>query len=383
VKKKFSVLIYGPGRGQNISIILEQFNNCLNIKSTIITQKYFLQQDRFANIKVVEFFNSNKILKRIIQVWKLFTLKRRDILYIQGGTSPLEVFLLVVFGKYRKLVFNVWGEAVVNKLSSHNLAACIYKFIFNKSDIIQCNWNRTYNILIAQNPRLSQKAIILPWGLSGKFLNAKPIQTEFVKDFLNKIPAGKIVMLNMRSISEYNEIEKLLHSISILKDRKEEFFENLLLVFWPGNNTDIKKEKYIKAYIQNHDLNDHVWYVEHPFLPDADIRNVIERSDIVMNLVKHDQLSYSILEAMYLKKEMISSNITPYKIFNEQYNLQLSLVENKSEAIANEIKTIAGRVKAKQQDNKLLEYRKNVIKTNFFMDKNFMEIISMFERILS
>jgi hypothetical protein len=382
-QSRISVLLFGPGRGANISTILEYFNDNKRISASLIAQEWDFPDNDFANISIIEYYHSNKLLRRIRLLFKLISLPRFDILYIQGGTVIYDLIIVFLFGRYRKSVFNIWGEAIINYMSKKSIQGYLYRRILKRMTRIQCNWYGTYNLLIEQDQHFIKNSIVIPWGLKSSFINNKLSISDFMKGILERIPSQKIVLLNMRSISEYNGISSLLRAISLIKVRNNDLFQKILLIFWPGNNIDEQIRDYILKYIKDNDLGNHVWYTEHPYLPDSEIRCLIERANIVLNIVKHDQLSISLLEALYLKKEMIITDIAPYKIFDEKYSLKLPLTRNDPDSIAYEVIKVVSRVLNNQENKQLAEYRKSIIESNFIMKKNYNSIMKLFEEILS
>lgn len=378
-----SILIDGPGRGNNVSLILDELNKTDKFEIVFLTENYSFSKEFFSKISVIDYWHENKLYRRIKLIYKLIFLKKVDILYILGGSSLYNLLLIVLFGKYKKLVFNIWSEYIINDLNNNNFKGFSYRFILRKTNKILCNWYGTYKLLNSKMPELKNKAIVLPWGLPDSYFLKQPIKSSFILEFLNKIPTNKIVLLNTRSISEYNNIEELLESLILIKKRNGTIFTKLLLILWHGNNVDINKENYIYSFISKNQMHNQIWYIKHPFVSNTDIRHVIERSHIILNLVKHDQLSISILEGLYLGKEMISSDIEPYRILNSKYNLKLNLIENTPKKIAEEIEAVTSRIERQEINYELIEHRKHTVLEYFRFSKNIYNINSIFNTLLN
>lgn len=378
-KNSLSILIWGPGRGHNISLILTEFNKCKNISTTMLTENYSFKNIDFPRISVVDYFHKSKYLRRLNLLWKLIFLPKSDVLYIQGNSSLYNLLIVILFGRYNYCVFNIWSQSVILNMSGRNIKSALYRFIFKKINKIQCAWYGAYNLLTQINPSIAKKSVVLPWGLNNVFFAEKPVNSDFLKNILNDINEFKFILLNNRSIANYNAIEELLQSIVIIRDINPEIYEDILLLFWVGNNIDADKRQYIQSFIIDNNLHKHIMYVEHPLVSESDLRHLIENSHVIVNLVRHDQLSTSILEGLYLEKDMLCSDIEPYRLLNNKYNLGLNLLELDPISIANEIIKIANRQHRNSQDKLLYEKRKNVVIQHFSMKTNFKKIVELLE----
>ena len=379
--KKFSVLLMGPGRGHNIIYALELLNDCDSITTTFVTNKYSFGPDRFPNIKILDLYHQNKIILWYRRLKKLVFISKQNVIYIQGRIIQYDLFILTLFKRYEKIVFNLWGEYVIGKLEEKSREGKMYRQLFSKEDLIQCNWFGTYNKLIGVDGNLKRKATVEVWGLSDAYFVNKPIISKFMKDFISKIEQHRFVLLNTRSIAEYNAIEELLESILHLRELDKDIYEDVLLIFWAGNNVDVSKKIIIQEFISLNKLEQHIWYVEHPFLPDSDIKQLIEHANVVVNLVKHDQLSTSIIEALCLGKDLICSDIEPYRILNDMYDLELNLIDIDSLKVAHEIIGLAKERQETKQKMEMINKRKQVVESNFRKKNNSKKIIQMLKSV--
>jgi hypothetical protein len=378
-----SILIWGPGHGHNITHILEYFNTKNTVEVYFLTQQYSFR-DKYNNINIIDYYLKNKFFKRVYLLFILLRIKRIDILYIQGESTVYDLFTVSYFGKFRKKVYNVWSENIINKILNRKFTGKIYKLIFNRFDLIQCNWHGTYNKLVNHMPYYSKKAIVQPGGLKPSFFIETPPQSDFIKEFVKKLAGYKSVLLNLRSIADYNAIEVLLHAFLRVKGLNKEVFDSSILIFWPGNNVDPEKRRYINLFINKYKLHNNVKYVDHPFVPDSDIRFLITNSDIIVNLVKHDQLSSSVLEAIYLEKDQLLSDIEPYRILNSKYDMQLNLLELEPNVIADEIISIIISNLNKNLINGCYNHKmvnKSIVFEKFSLNRNFDKMFKYMSKL--
>lgn len=373
-EKKVKLLLTGPGRGHNITYTLGFLNNCSSIETYFLTSNYSFNKDAFPNIHVIDYYNTNKFIRILKLSWKCLSLHRFDILFMQSDIG-YYVYILKALVRFNKFVFEIWSEPIINNLSSKGFVGNISRAHLHSADVIVCNWYGTYNNLQSLYPVLSLKSIVLPWGLRRYLLETHEIQSIFLKNVLNQIETDRFVLLNMRSLSDYNAVEIFLQAILIVRERNFEVFKQLYVVFWHGNNVDPVKINFVKDFILDNNMERFAWCDEHPFLAQSDIKHLLMRSNAVVNLVKHDQLSTSILEAMYLKKELLCSNIEPYRIFNERYAAYLTLLDNDPNAIANEIIRLVLNRADVNASEELLNYRKSIIDENFSPARNELKMI--------
>ena len=366
--KKTKLLITGPGSGHNIIKSLDFLNNCESFDTYFLTKSYSFD-NRFKRIRIIDYYHPNKYFRLIKLFLKVIFMPRINILYMQDNMG-YDFFILRWFLRYDKLIFNIWSEYIIDRLKEKGLAGIIARTHLNNADFIICTWHGTYNKLLLTDKSLGTKAKVLPRGLLNSFFNDEDIKSDFMKNLLNKISDDRFVLINMRSFSDYNAIEVLLDAIALIKKLDVLVFEKLLLIFWHGNNVDKENLNYIHRFIRGNKLENNVWCVEHPFLPESDIKQLIMRSNIVVNLVKHDQLSSSILEAMFLEKDLLCSDIEPYRILNDKHETKLNLINIDPKIVADEILRLRYANIAGNQIDDLKKHRKSIVEQYFSASKN-------------
>lgn len=359
------LLLTGPGHGNNILKSLELLNKDESFEILFLTRKYSFDNERFQRIKVIEYHHPNKYIRLLKLFFKVIALPKIDLLYMQDNMG-YDFFILKWFLRYNKLVFNIWSENIINNFKKKGLPGIISRIHLNNADIIICLWYGTYDKLILSDNKFAANTKVFPMGSIDSFFKDKEVKSDFMKTFLCKISLNHFVLLNLRSISDYNAIEVLLDAMVLIKEMDALVFENLLLIFWHGNNIDEVKYNYINNFIGDNQLENNVWCIKHPFLPDSDIKELIKRSNVTVNLVNHDQLSSSIYESMYLEKDLLCSDIESYRILNKKFETKLNLVKNDPKNIADEII----RLKYGNQNEELKKHRKSIVEQNFSASVN-------------
>lgn len=381
--KKISILLLGPGHGNNIDAFLDLLFLRQDFEVTLLALECRVDRAKFPLLKVEEYGHANGLLKKLKSYLKMIQLPRHDILMILGGSNLYEVIPALLLIRRRRTAFNTWGETIPRQIGEKSTNAFLYRIVLKSVDAIFCNWYGVRNILLKNAPELEPKIYIQGWGLSTDFTEQKTVVSEFTKDYIKSVPDERVVFLNIRSIDFYNEIGKILDALLILKNSYPEYFKRVLYVFWHGNNVREVLLNQILNFINEHGLKDHLWCVKHPFIPTSDIRHIVDAADVVVNFVNRDQLSSSVLEAMYLKKQLIMSDIEAYRILNEECGTKLNLIPVTTEALVNEMKFTIDNVNKSSLQTELMDLRKSIVEKRFTRINNAPAIAAKFKEILS
>lgn len=362
------LLLLGPGHGNNLNVVLDLLAATNVFDISLLTQKYHSQNSDYSGIPIFEFYHRSRFVRRVITLITIIKVPSQDIMCILGGSNLYEVVPAMLFIRRKKTIFNIWSEGVPNTIGHSNFKSLIYKKVFSACDLIWCNWHGTANLLLRNAPTLQAKVRVQAWGLNQDFLQAKPIEHDFTKTFVSALPKDRVSFINMRSLTAYNEVDLILEATALIRDHNPDYYSKLLMIFWHGNNIDDGLLHGIKQHIKAYGMQDAIWCVDHPFLPSSDIRHVVEAVDVVVNYVKHDQLSLSMLEALYLEKQIIASDILAYRILNEKLETQLRLTPLNAKALAYDICACMKQVLDGEIDGELLVKRKRIVEANFGRD---------------
>lgn len=382
-KNKIKLLLFGPGYGNNMFIMLKQLNYSNLFEINLITSSYLGSTIESSVSKVYEIGHKNKMIRRIKQLLIMIQIPKHDILVFLGGGNLFEVLPAMILLKRHKTVINIWSEYVPKVLGERSATGIIYRMILNKIDLIWTNWHGTAQLIERYAPFLTSKTVVQGFGLDIEFMSENHIVSQFTKDFLHRISSNKVVFTNMRSISNYNAIDIILQACLVIKNEHPKSYSKMLIIFWHGNMIDNEIMLKIKGHIKKYGMQDTIWCVQHPFLPYSDIRHIVKASDVIMNYVYHDQLSVSMLEAMYLKKTIIASDIEAYRLLNEMYDVDLQLTKLTVNDLVNKmLQCIDSNNKKDVEYIRLLDKRHNVVNNRFHHEIRSLEISSMLEDLV-
>lgn len=362
----------GPGHGANIETIIEFLNGTNNFQLSLFTDVYKFDKERYPKLNVITYNNSIKLIKRFRMLVNMVRVKKHNVLMILGGTNLYETIPAILLFRYNFLIFNIWGEYIPKMIGNKdkNISRYLFRAVLNKSNCIICSWYGTYNTIYRNYPQIKDKILILNCGMGEEIKKENDIQCNFTKQFIDTLPQDKMILLNQRSISDYNALDLQVQAIKQIADHHPEIAQRILFIIWQGNNFDKSIYDRLSKFIKEYSLDSIIRIVLHPYLPESDVAHIIKSADVIVNLVYHDQISKSIFETMYFQKQGLLSDIESYRILNEQYQTQFNLVKLDSNAIAEEIIRLFYLWEKGEQDLDLLNKRKMVVEEYFNLNTN-------------
>ena len=364
----------GPSYGHNIKMFLDFFE----VNNSVCFTLGYLDKGDFhtgGSYKNIQFYKINKSFSGI-RNYRLFLKKDWDLIWIHRGANLKFLVLTYLFKTEKsKLILNIWGEQLPRMIKKGGFKSMIYKKLFWKIDYIQCNWYGTYELFTEISSKFN--LVVFPWGLQNEyFSNTSPTMHSFTYEFINNLPKTKIKFFIPRSIIRINNHHILIKSAKILK---EQGYHNFVIYLWHGNVFDDNYVKEINTYIKKNDLNEFVKIVEHPFLSAFDIKEIWKAMDCGIVFGSIDQLSTTLLEPMLYKKELIASNIQPYKIFEKKYNINLDLSDTNSKSLGKRMEKILQGFKTPKN---ILEKREQLIKRHFNFNSNITTMLNFYSKTI-
>jgi glycosyltransferase involved in cell wall biosynthesis len=364
----------GPGYGHNIEPWLIHFQKSQEHELFFLTEEFKFDREAFSAIEVLEL----KPVQRLPQTLARLRQSTFDVLYIHGAYWPLLTLFILKWTKYRRAVVNIWGQTIIER-SQHGSYRDrkSYKSVFEATDLIFCNWLGTKNQLERYYPNLSGKTILRPWGLHEDWFreDLPPEPTDFTKTFLADIDENATVCFWPKSPTRQTRFDVVIAALDSIRSTDSDLLDGFVLFIWLGNVEDKEYRSELEGMIKDLRLEDRVIFVDHPYVPFTDIAHIWKRADFGVNIVDLDQLSTTILEPMLMGKEVLLSDIEPYRVLNTAYDLGLSLVSNTVDEVASRLRRII--TNDKPLDQTLIEHRKQVISTEFRFSRNLDETLAL------
>jgi glycosyltransferase involved in cell wall biosynthesis len=374
MSKPFKILMFGPAYGHNIQPFIEFFenNDAYDLTFAYSGQNDFLRDAK--RVKFVEYSKSPVSLLKLSTTIK----KDYDIIWYHGAYE-LKLLMLIQSFKHKntKLVLNVWGEHVPRLMLKNDSQGKKYIKHYKKAYIIQCNWFGVQNLLKKNFPE--DKLPVLPWGLHKEFFSTRKIEASpITEDFIASIDQSKTNFFYPKSFTEASDHDCIIEAARGLKAKGVNSF---CVYFWTGNITRGNFEKDAMDKIAQYGLENLVKVEKHDYLPFRDIKLIWEQMDCGLQISIHDQLSSTLLEPMYMGKELIATNIEPYQILLEKFpDLELLLIERKPEVLSNRMEDF---IDGNRTSDRVLKQRKEIVKKEFNFDKNIQRMMDYYQHLLN
>ncbi len=367
------ILMFGPAYGHNIQPFIDFFENNISFD---LTFAYSGKNDFLASTKNVKFVEYSKNPLSLCKL-SLTIKKEYDIIWYHGGYELNLLFLIHSFkNKKTKLILNVWGEHIPRILLKDNAEGKKYFKYYNKADIIQCNWYGIQNLLLQKFQKT--KLPVLPWGLDKEFFENGDVQINSTTEkFISSINHHKINFFYPKSFTEASDHRCIIEACRLLNEKG---ISNFCIYFWSGNVSRGNFEIEAVNNISKYNLQDIIKIEKHEFLPFYDIKLIWKQMDCGLQIAINDQLSSTLLEPMFLEKELIATNIEPYQLLNNKFpELKLKLIKREPEVLAHEMNEI---INGKRTSETILENRKKIIEKEFNFEKNIQKMLDFYQELI-
>lgn len=368
-----NVLLVAPAYGHNIEPFLIFFNSNKKYRTQIAYQGKNELSQHYPNINFVKIGKKINLLSGFIKA-----IRKSDFIWIHGGYSKLTILVILLFKKSKaKVNLNFWGEVIPRKIMSNTIYAFLYRYLLKNIDFLQCNWYGTYNIL---KDKFNNKLVVFPWGMEESFFDESKQEVSLeAKQFVEKISKYKTRFFFPKSTSQYAKHDLVIEAIKIFNQKHD--FRDYVIVFWLGNSNDESLIEKYESLIEKYALSENIILQRHSFLSFKDMKYIWSNVDYGVNFTTIDQLSTTILEPMLMKKDLIISDIEPYRIFDEKYNTKLNLVDNTVESIYQQLSQYI--FKDKVKNSRILEHRKNIILQEFNFTENIEKMMEYYSAQIS
>ena len=345
------MLLFGPGYGHNVESRLNSLKDGSLFDVTFIA--YQLDEafrDKYPYIKYVP---SQFVIKKshpwctLKSLWWLYKQVRRsghyDVIYSLGMTDVMGVLIFLLAKKGTKKAFEIWSIHVLESAKrGKTIFNRIDRYMLKNADLVCQLWWSIRELFVKYFPEYEQKFLMYQLAYPDIYFTGERHEPEsdFVKIFLSKIPREQIVCFWPRSFIPSNNHPLLLESLGIIKKNNPKLLDNFKLYLWGGNVEQESRIKLINEIVKHNNLQNNVEIVEHPFVSQNDIFAIEERSDFFVQIANDDILSTFIMEILCSGKPYVISNLRTFQFLNEKYDLDIDLVDNDENLIADRIEAI-------------------------------------------
>lgn len=347
MENKKKMLVVGPGFGHNAEAKMKGLNENDKFDVTFLgSQLDYSLACKYPNIRFIPYIYAirpTKPIGTIYNIIKSIKVVREhggyDVLY-NLGAGRLQTALLYAFTpKKTTKVIEIWSNTI---LDSAKEKKGIYKglsdhYVISHSDYVTQFWWGIKEKFETIFPEYSDKFLMYQISYNDIFFSNEQHKSEsdFTISFLNSIPDDQIMCFWPRSVIPANNHDLAIDSLNIVKQKEPQLLTNFKLYIWDGNIKNNTLVEALKKKIETYSLLDNVEFVEHPFVSQNDIFAIEERSDMFIQIAREDVLSTFIMEVLCSRKPFILSDIRTFQFLNEKYELDIPLVKNDVNEIAN------------------------------------------------
>lgn len=309
---------------------------------------------------------------RILKTYRVIR-QDYDLIWYHGGHSVLIFFLFSFFrSKKSTFIFNVWNEWLIHKAKKPSIQSSMFRYGIRHADIIHCNWHGTAEVLKQTGWNTNIK--VFYWGLQREnFVEANEVEMEETSRFIASLPQNKIKFFFPKSISINSRHDLVVEAAEKLLELGH---SNFITYLWLGNTNDPVLMESLKKNIDKKGLQNHVILQSHGFLPFSDMQLIWKQMDVGLQIAANEQLSTTFLEPQYYEKEIIVTNIFPYRLYDQQFSPKIDLIPLTTEGVFNAMKSY---LEGFRTDPNTLKMRRKVVEENFNMDKNLQKIIDHYQ----
>ena len=367
-----NVVMFGPCYGHNIEPFLEFFQNRGEYKLSLV----FIGSDFFSKCKKFNRINFSKLNFNPLNFFKsIFIIKNKPDLIWFHASNVYVLLLFLLFRKKKSLfVVNIWSEKIPHLIIEKSFKGRLWKFALGKSDYIQCNWHSVGEIL--KKSMQGSEIIAHPWGLHNDYFKAEYDDiSDIALNFVKKLPEDKLKFYYPKSITFASDHLTIVDAVNLLVKKS---ITNFVVYFWMGNIIDEKKEKVLADRIEKLALADYIKIEKHDYISYNDIKFIWSKVDVGLQIAIFDQLSTTLLEPMLVGREVIATDIEPYRKLNSLHSMsQLKLIERDSKVLSEEMLFF---IQGNRTEITLIENRKEMVRTNFCFDTNIDDILSFYNK---
>lgn len=355
VRKK-RMLLFGPGFGHNVEEKLRSLNDTTLFEVDFFANKFDESfKIKYPSFNYISYRFSIKINHPIHSIASVLWLYKQirhsgyyDVVYSLGTGGIMCALIFFFAHRNVKRAFEIWNIRVLdNAKRNKRLSEKIDRYVINRADLICQYWWGIKEYFVNLFPEHENKFLMYQLSYPDIFFSGEKHypESDFVKEFLAKIPSNQIVCFWPRSFIPSNNHSLLLESLGDLKRRNPNLLENFKLYLWGGNVQRESSRKLIEESISSYSLVQNVVIVDHPFVPQNDIFAIEERSDFFVQIANDDILSTFVMEILCSGKPFVISNLRTFQFLNEKYDLDIDFVDNRVQDVSSRIEIILKQLK--------------------------------------
>lgn len=364
---RLKVLMYGPGFGHNIEPLLDWCNSegkeLVDLTYAYSDSSAF--RDRMTGIKFHQIPNG---IRGAHALYYLARASQFDVIWVQGE-SLLALIPLILWGPSNAFkTMTPWSERPfssthVGATFSARMKSLIRRLAFSRLDLMQPMWHGVAELIRKRFPRAEIR--VVPWGLSRKFIDAT--MSRRCGSTARQVDEP-YRFFYPKSFTDASAHDIVIDAVELLLNQGISSFQ---VDFRQGNIRG--SQDYYQEDVRRRGLSQYIQFQPYKYLGFEKFAELWTGYDCGLQIARHDQFSTTFLEPMLFRKEMIATAITPYKIYEEAYDVDLGLIPLDAEILAARMRSlILGEESVSEHE---LTKRQAIILDNFVYERNIASVV--------
>lgn len=361
------IALIGPGYGHNIIPYLK----FLNGQKKHSVDFYYHHKDSYSQ----EYTNLNflSITRNLLSLF--FNVRKYNVIWLMGGGRLLYIIALVRFfiRKDCKLVISPYGEQLPRETTEKNIKGWLTLKALSCFTHIHCGW---YGIADLLHSKLKSKILIHVMGLNKDFYEVSPNPDTGIIELMGYISNNEYNFYYPKSFLRVSRHDLVIEAVRILKEDKN--LPPFKVYFLGGNERDNQRYNELLEQVSSYKLqSDIIFLTKTKFYKTEDLNLVWQKIDCGLQIAQWDGLSTTIFEPLINEKELIISDIPPYKYLKGFFGFDFNLTPVNASDIAQEMKFKILDINAKSKEEK--GAIKAAIKGKYSFENNIEKLLLRFE----
>lgn len=324
-----------------------------------------------------DFFNRGNIDSFKIDISKL---NFKEIFHLRKLIKEQNIDLIHAHDVRASIAANLASKSLGIKVISHIHVEYEWQKKNSKEKFIDEIYRNRYSLSLACSQRVKEyycfhnrectrdKVISLPNSFNFNEISNIPILEEKEFKNLNNIPKDKYIFGYIGRLIDLKGIDLLIDSFNLFHNK---YLDSILIIVGEG----VEKGKLIKL-VEKYNLSKEVYFSGYT----RDIYNWLNIFDSFILPSKREGLPLTILEAMAMKKIVISTDVggIPELIKNKYNGI---LLEERSQSVL--FKSMEYVYKNKKEVEEIEEHAYEYLKSNYSMDDYINNISNIYKELLS
>ncbi|WP_299764744.1 hypothetical protein [uncultured Dokdonia sp.] len=317
------IAMIGPGYGHNIKPFLDYFETDI---SHSLDFYYHTNDFLIEKYEKINFFSTPKRINYLLK-----HIKSYDVIWLMGGGRLMYLLYFILLFKKKKshAILHIWSEDLPRSIMQKSFMGIFKKIMVSNFTIINCNWFGTANIF---KGKIKNKVQVNALGMVNDYFLDIDSPDRDLKKILDKIDNNTYNFYYPKSFTKSSRHDLVIEAANILKEKNK---LNFKIYFWEGNVVDIAFKKNVLNLIDKYDLSSYVILLKKDKFYSTEEFNLLwGKMDCGLQIAEYDQISNTVFEPLINEKDIIISDIEPYRYLEHYFGFKLVLTPLKTKDIA-------------------------------------------------